>query len=144
MSNSLYDLDFYAWTAKRAALPHAGRLDRLDIDNIVEEIETSGRSEKRELVSRLTILLTHLLNWQYQPTYRGASLETTIILQRSELVEHLADNPSLRSGLDGFIATAYRRARIAARGETGLSDKAFPATCPYAFADIARDDFWPG
>ena len=143
MSNTLYDLDFYAWTAEQAALLRAGRLDQLDIDNIAEEIDTLGRSEKRELVSRLTVLLTHLLKWQVQPSYRGASWEATISVQRAELADHLADNPSLRPSLDGFIVSAYRRARMAARGETGLSDKAFPTICPYPFADAIRDDFWP-
>lgn len=143
MSNTLYDLDFHAWTVEQAALLRAGRLDRLDLDNIAEEIETLGRSEKRELVSRLTVLLAHLLKWQFQPGFRGVSWQTTIALQRSEVDEHLADNPSLRPGLDSFVATAYRRARVTARGETGLSDKTFPETCPYRFADMIRDDFWP-
>ena len=143
MSNALYDRDFYAWTAEQAALLRAGQLDRLDIDNLAEEIDTLGRGEKRELVSRLTVLLTHLLKWQFQPRYRGASWEATIFVQRADLADHLADNPSLRDGIDGFIAAAYLRARVAARGETGLSDQAFPPTCPYAFADMMREGFWP-
>jgi hypothetical protein len=143
MSNTLYDLDFCAWTAEQAALLRAGRLDQLDIDNMAEEIETLGRSEKRELVSRLAVLLTHLLKWQYQPGYRSGSWRTTIRLQRDEVAEHLGENPSLRATLDATIATAYRRARTQAEGETGLPDKTFPATCPYPFTDAMRDDFWP-
>ena len=65
MSNSLYDQDFYAWANEQAALLRAGRLSEADIENIAEEIESMGRSEKRELVSRLNVLLLHLLKWQY-------------------------------------------------------------------------------
>ena len=143
MSNTLYDRDFYAWTAEQAALLRAGRLDRLDIDNIAEEIETLGRSEKRELVSRLTVLLVHLLKWQYQPGYRSASWRITVRIQRDEVDSHLGENPSLRPTIDAAVATAYRRARTQAEGETGLADKTFPATCPYTVADLMRDDFWP-
>jgi hypothetical protein len=143
MSKTLYDFDFYAWTAEQAALLRAGRLNQLDIDNIAEEIETLGRSEKRELVNRLTVLLTHLLKWQYQPGLRGASWRGSIRVQRIDLAAHLADNPSLRVGLDAAIAAAYRKAAIEAETETGLPDKTFPARCPYPFTDAMRDDFWP-
>ena len=73
MSNSLYDRDFYAWANEQAALLRAGRLTEADIENIAEEIESMGRSEKRELVGRLAILLQHLLKWQFQPGRRSAS-----------------------------------------------------------------------
>ena len=62
-----YHGDFYAWATEQAALLRAGRLSEADIENIAEEIESIERSEKRELVSRLTVLLTHLLRWQAQP-----------------------------------------------------------------------------
>ena len=77
MSNSLYDRDFYAWANQQAALLRAGRLAEADIENIAEEIESMGRSEKRELVSRLVVLLQHLLKWQFQPLFRGASWRLT-------------------------------------------------------------------
>ena len=143
MSNTLYDLDFYAWTAEQAALLRAGRLDQLDIDNIAEEIDSMGRSEKRELVSRLTVLLTHLLKWQYQPGLRCTSWRVTVRGQRDEVTEHLADNPSLRATVEAAVATAYRKARNQAEGESGLSRETFPAACPYPFAAMLRDDFWP-
>jgi hypothetical protein len=77
MSNSsLYERDFYAWTQKQAALLRENRVSEADIANIAniaDEIESMGRSEKRELISRLTVLLLHLLKWQYQPSLRGTS-----------------------------------------------------------------------
>ena len=73
MSRGLYQQDFYAWANEQAALLRAGNLDAVDIELVAGEIESMGKSEKRELVSRLTVLLLHLLKWQYQPGRRGAS-----------------------------------------------------------------------
>ncbi len=64
MTNStLYDRDFYAWANEQAGLLRAGRLTDVDIAHIAEEIESLGKSEKRELVGRLAVLLLHLLKW---------------------------------------------------------------------------------
>jgi hypothetical protein len=79
---SLYDSDFFAWANEQASLLRAGKLSSADIENIAEEIESMGKSEKRELVSRLTILLLHLLEWQSQPGLRGNSWRYTIKVQR--------------------------------------------------------------
>ena len=99
--------DFYAWANEQAALLRAGRLSEADIENIAEEIESMGRSERRELVSRLTVLLVHLLKWRYQPDLRGRSWHLTIEQQRFRMQDHLADNPSLKSQLDEMMRTAH-------------------------------------
>ena len=143
MSNSLYDQDFYAWANEQAALLRAGRLSEADIENIAEEIESMGRSEKRELVSRLHVLLLHLLKWQYQPTLRGTSWGLNIANTRYRLEEHIDDNPSLKSQLDQAMRNAYRRAVNDAGVETGLATSTFPAACPFTFEQAMSPDFWP-
>src|SRR5689334_13690461 len=92
---TLYDTDFYAWTAEQAALLRAGRLSEADVENIAEEIESMGRSERRELVNRLTVLFVHLLKWRHQPGLRPRSWALTIEQQRIQLGRHLDHNPSL-------------------------------------------------
>ena len=72
-----YNLDFYGWTQEQAALLKAGRLNDLDIINLIEEVETMGRSEKRALESRLTVLLVHLLQWTYQSNRRCRNWQLT-------------------------------------------------------------------
>jgi hypothetical protein len=107
MSKISYDADFYGWVNEQAALLRAGRLAEADIANIAEEIESMGRSEKRELVSRLAVLLTHLLKWRRQPERRSGSWTASIKVQRRGLERHLADNPSLRARLPAALANAY-------------------------------------
>ncbi|SNR97499.1 MULTISPECIES: DUF29 domain-containing protein [unclassified Azospirillum] len=141
---TLYDRDFYAWANEQAALLRAGKLDVADIAHIAEEIESMGKTEKRELISRLVVLLLHLLKWQYQPERRGASWEATIRNQRLDIEEHLADNPSLKAKLPEAIQAAYERARNSATAETGLARSTFPTACPWGFDAIINAEFWPG
>ncbi len=145
MSNTtLYDRDFHAWAGEQAALLRAGRLAEADIAHIAEEIESMGRSEKRELISRLKVLLVHLLKWRFQPAGRGNSWRLTIAEQRHEVADHLDDTPSLRAQLGAAIASAYGGAILAAARETGLDPAGFPPACPWAFAAIMDAGFWPG
>lgn len=143
MSNTLYDRDFVAWAHEQAALLRSGRLSEADIDHIAEEIESMGRSEKRELVSRLAVLLTNLLKWRFQPERRGASWQATIRVQRRALVRLLADNPSLKATLQETVAEGYGDAVIEAAAETGLPEVSFPVECPWSFEQFMDEAFWP-
>jgi hypothetical protein len=140
---SLYDTDFYAWANSQAALLRSGRLAAADIEHIAEEIESMGRSEKRELLNRLALLLMHLLKWQVQPMLRGNSWRATIKVQRREIARHLADNPSLMARLPEVLADAYGDAVLLAARESGLAESAFPASSPWTFGEIMDDGFWP-
>jgi hypothetical protein len=104
---SLYESDFFAWANEQASLLRAGKLSSADIENTAEEIESMGKSEKRELVSRLTILLLQLLKWQFQPGLRGNGWRSTIKLQRRDVARHLADNPSLSAQLPVVLGDSY-------------------------------------
>lgn len=144
MTTNLYEQDFYAWANEQAALLRAGKLAEVDIELIAEEIESLGKSEKRELVNRLAVLLMHLLKWQYQPAGRGTSWRLTIEEQRDRLEDHLADNPSLKSILNIAIPSAYRLAVLGAAMETKLNRDVFPNSCPeWSFNQIIDNDFWP-
>lgn len=141
--SGLYDQDFNAWTEQQADLLRAGRWADLDVQHLIDEIESMGRSERKELVNRLVILMLHLLKWRYQPALRGNSWRLSIKEQRIRLSSHLDDNPSLKAYLDEAIVRAYRLAVIEAEKQTGLSTATFPAQCPFTFADMADEQFWP-
>jgi hypothetical protein len=140
---SLYERDFHAWTSEQAALLRARKFSSADIDNIAEEIESMGRSERRELVNRLSVLALHLLKWRFQPALRGASWRLSIEEQRYRLASHLRDNPSLKSKLGGAISEGYDLAVIICARETGLSKQGLPATCPWTFEHMMDETFWP-
>ena len=141
--SSLYDQDFYAWAMEQAELLRAGKLSAADIEHIAEEIESMGRTEKRELVSRLAVLLMHLLKWKFQPERRSKSWTATISIQRCDLADHLIDNPSLKAGLPDAIKGAYSRALLSAVAETDLPQATFPEDCPWTIEQIMNEEFWP-
>ena len=141
---TLYDRDFYAWANEQAALLRAGNLAAADIAHIAEEIESMGKTEKRELVNRLAVLFLHLLKWQFQPGLRGNSWRLTVEEQRYRLADHLDDNPSLKAKLPEALANAYRLALVEAERETGLARAVFPTACPWRFDQIMDAGFWPG
>ena len=139
-----YEQDFAAWSREQAGLLRAGHYSQLDITHLAEEIEDLGKRERRALESRLAILLGHLLKWQYQPDYPNRkSWRATINTQRRAVAKLLAENPSLRPQLDGFVADAYPDALDLAVAETPLEYDAFPSVCPWPVELILSGD-WPG
>ena len=138
-----YEKDFYSWTQEQAALLKNGRFSELDIDNLIEEVESMGRSEKRELESRLTALLLHLLKWKYQEVRRGRSWQLSIDEQRIQFEETLNENPGLKPKLDEIVKKAYKLAVIKAARETKISKSVFPECCPWTLAQFIEDGFYP-
>lgn len=130
-----YDKDFYKWSFRQAKLLRSGKLNEADIEHIAEEIESMGKSEKRELISRLTVLFMHLLKWDYQPSKRSKSWQSTIREQRFQIEDHLEDNPSLKSQLDVIEKKAYRLAKVKAARETDLEEVDFPEFSPYGLEE---------
>jgi len=143
MNTQLYDHDFYEWTQCNAALLRAGRFDQADIAHIAEEIHDMGVSQRKELQSRLEVLLQHLLKWQLQPGLRGSSWRDTIDVQRFEISESLDDMPSLRPVLTGRLGKAYRAAVFKAWKETKLPKTDFAASCPFTIEQILDEEFYP-
>ncbi|BAU65403.1 hypothetical protein STA3757_27880 [Stanieria sp. NIES-3757] len=139
----LYDQDFYAWTIATAKALRERDLINLDWDNLIEEIESLGRQEKRELVNRLIILVMHLLKWQYQPNKRSRSWELTIKIQRLDVENLLSDNPSLKPYLKEAISSGYNKAVLKAAQETGLASEVFPSVCPYSWEELTDTNFLP-
>jgi hypothetical protein len=139
----LYDDDFYAWANEQAELLRAGKLAQADIEHIAYEIESMGKTEKRELVSRLRVLMLHLLKWRFQPMKRTRSWEASIRVQRMDLIEHLKDNPSLKPIVSEVLEKTFKGAVLEAVVETGQPESAFPPECPWTFEQMMAEDFWP-
>jgi hypothetical protein len=98
-----YDQDFHAWTQRTAALLRAGRFEEADIEHVAEEIEDMGRRDARELNSRMRVLVTHLLKWQFQPGQRSPAWLGTISAERQDIHSLLEQSPSLRLTLESGV-----------------------------------------
>ncbi|WP_017651794.1 DUF29 domain-containing protein [Fortiea contorta] len=141
---NLYETDFYAWTEQQVNLLRHQQWYQLDLSNLIEEIASLGRNERQELRNRLSILIGHLLKWEYQPEKRSRSWLATIRIQRRETLKLLNENPSLQSDLATTLTEAYENGRDLASGETNLPLSFFPQLCLYSLADIFSDRFYPG
>ena len=142
-SRPLYDADFFRWTQEQGRLLRAGVARGLDWENLAEEVETLGRSERREIRSRLAVLLLHLLKWQFQPDARSNGWRGTLLEQRRRLQSALKDSPSLKGYPLEVLDEEYAPARLKAAGETGLPVEALPETCPYTVEQILDAAFLP-
>jgi hypothetical protein len=141
--SAAYDADFFAWSRDQAARLRDLRPNSIDWENIAEEIEALGRSEKREIESRLSTLLQHLLKWRFQPAQRKPGWQATIIEQRRQLQRTLRDNPSLARYPSAILAEEHEVARLNAADETGLPLATFPETCPFTIDEVLDPAFWP-
>jgi hypothetical protein len=128
--------DFYRWIQEQVQLMRSRDYDLIDWENVIEELEDVGRSEKRQLINRLAILIMHLLKWEYQPNKRSNSWKATVKEQRIRLNLILKENPSLKAKIDEFIVEAYPLAVAKAEKETGLD--IFPESCPFDFENLMQ------
>ena len=142
MTTATYETDFYLWTQQQAALLRQGALSALDIENLAEEVEDMGKSNRLALESYLSNVLMHLLKWQYQPERRGTSWRLSIENGRYQISDLLDESPSLTAQMDALTTKEYRRARKVASLETGLPLTLFPEQCPFTLEQITGD-FWP-
>lgn len=139
----LYDQDFAQWIDQTVQLLKEGKLNELDIENLIEEVESLGRSDKRALSSNLIIVMLHLLKWQYQSEKRSGSWKSSILEHRDRIERLLKDSPSLKPYLETEVNPCYTRARLRASAETGLDINEFPMDCPYGLEELLSDQFLP-
>ena len=139
----LYEKDFYFWTQQQAELLSKRFINELDFEHLAEEIDSMGKSEKRELISRMAILLAHLLKWRFQPGNRSNSWKYTIKEQRISVQELLEDSPSLKSEIKQRFDYAYNKARLKAAKETGLEEISFPEISPFTLEQTLNKNFLP-
>ncbi|MBW4579363.1 MAG: DUF29 domain-containing protein [Tildeniella nuda ZEHNDER 1965/U140] len=142
-SPQLYDRDFYLWLQETARLLRDGEFQKLDIENLVEEIESMGRSEKRSVKSNLEIVLIHLLKYKYQPERRSNSWRLTLFEHRDRLEAEFLDSPSLRPYFATGFEDCYRSARKKASIETGLPIATFPPDSPFTPEQALNEDYLP-
>ncbi|MCL1472330.1 DUF29 domain-containing protein [Argonema antarcticum] len=142
-SKSLYDTDYLKWIKTTLEKLRVHDYSNIDWENLIEEIEDMGRSERRSLESNLIIILMHLLKWQYQPELRSGSWKGSIVEHRRRIREALKDSPSFKPYFEEVFAECYSDAVEQASAETGLSEETFPQLCPYTSAEVLDSQFLP-
>ena len=140
---SLYEQDFYLWLQTNINLLKEGKFTEIDIKNLLEELESMGRSDKNALKSNLKILLMHLLKYKYQPKKRTNSWRYTIIEHRQRLRDTFKTSPSLYRFFEEIFNESYQDARELAAAQTGLSIKIFPPESPFTVEEVLNADFLP-
>ncbi len=135
-TTTLYDQDFYAWTQRQMQLLQAGSWNELDIENLIEELDSLGKQQRQELRNRLEVLLGHLLKWRYQPEGRSKSWLYTIREQRQKIQRHLKENPSLKPYLPEAIEIGYEQGLNLVGKETPLNPDELPQVCPFSEFEI--------
>ena len=135
----LYERDETAWLEAMSELIRLGRLDEIDYPNLAEYLADMARRDRREVESRLTVLIAHALKWAQQPDSRSGSWRGTIIEQRQEL-EGLVSRGVLRNHAEAVLPDVYRKAVERAAAETGLPAEAFAVTCPHTLDQLLSAD----
>jgi hypothetical protein len=133
----------YRWARQQAKLLRAGKLSGLDVANLAEEIESLGGRDRREVLSRLRVLIMHLLKWQYQPDKRSESWRQTIRTQRREIEYLFRQSPSLFRQAELGLPEVYVDAIGDAVDETKLPKKTFPPLSPHSLEKVLDIDFLP-
>lgn len=139
--DNLYDQDYYLWLSNTAKLLKTKRFAQLDLENLIEEIESLGKSEKRAITSNLIIIILHLLKWRYQPEKRSNSWKSSIREHRRRIQRLLTDSPSLKNYLPEILTDCYLAAKKQASDETGLSMIAFPEESPFSLTECLEENF---
>ena len=142
MSNNLYEQDYYLWVEDILKKIQEKRWDEMDWDNLWEEIDDMGKSQKQRLTSNLRILLMHLLKWEFQPEKRTNSWKYTIIEHRRRILEQLEDSPSLKTHLNLKFEATYQKACKDVSLETNLSLNIFPEKSPYKVEQVLDEDWF--
>ena len=135
---ALYERDETAWLEAMSELIRQGRLDEVDFPNLAEYLSDMARRDRREVTSRISVLIAHLLKWKHQPERRSGSWRGTVELQRQELLE-LLESGALRNHAGEVLGKAYANGVRQAVAETGLAEATFPADCPFTLDDVLSE-----
>lgn len=137
--SALYEQDETAWLETMSRLVAERRYAEVDHPHLSEYLADMARRDRREVFSRLVVLMTHLLKWEHQPDRRSGSWRSTILEQRSEL-RQLLESETLRRHAAAVLPDAYAQARKQASAETEMSLEAFPLECPWELHGLLSDE----
>ncbi|MEH3116837.1 MAG: DUF29 domain-containing protein [Methylorubrum populi] len=143
LAADLHEMDFHAWARRQAQAMTAREPGALDVANLIDEVESLGRSQRAAIESHLSVSILHLLKFRVQPGRATVSGHVTLRNQRRDIGRLTTRSPSLRGYPAEILAETYRDARRRAAQETGMDESAFPDGLPFTLAQILDPDFVP-
>ncbi|MFM2028243.1 MAG: hypothetical protein RLZZ339_2960 [Cyanobacteriota bacterium] len=140
---TLYDQDFALWIEETVKQLKSGDLSRVDLENLIEEVESLGKSQRKAVDNFLTRLLEHLLKRCYvvlPDCYRGWEIEIRNF--RKDLKKEFKYSPSLKRFMIEILEECYREALEAVKED--YPDSNFPDVCPFAedIDGLLNHQFW--
>ena len=130
--STVYDTDLAAWAEAQAALLKTRRIDGLDLDHLIDELESLRRQDTHRLWEHLCELLVWFLAWNYASEQRlpHAWWYVRTVDERVTIEVILGSSLSLQTALVEDLPECYAHGREVASEETGLPLEIFPETCP--------------
>jgi len=146
-SSELYERDYYAWLHGQMRALREHRVEEVDWENVAEEIEDLGKSERRGISSHLAMVVEHLLKLQYARglfrEYNARGWRVSVRSARRQICKLLNESPSLRPQLEAMLADAYEDGRLEALRERRLKEDMLPKTSPWTLDQMMDDTFLP-
>ncbi|MBE9089481.1 DUF29 domain-containing protein [Microcystis aeruginosa LEGE 11464] len=144
MKSDLYEKDYYLWIEKTISLLENRQFSDLDLENLIEEISSMGKSEKRSLESYLTRLLEHLLKlvyWQSELEYNQRGWKNEIRNFRLRIQQIIEDSPSLKPYLSEIFSPCYQNARKLFLDLSGMAEN-LVGLAPICTIEQALNEDW--
>ncbi|MEG3436361.1 DUF29 domain-containing protein [Pannus brasiliensis CCIBt3594] len=145
-SRTLYERDYAIWLETTIEQLKRGQFSRLDLENLVEELEGMVRSDRRALESYLTRLFEHFLKlayWKSEREYNRRGWTGKITNFRIQIARLLEDSPSLKPYLEKVFQRSYRDARKIFLKTTGLDPREIPAEPIATLEEVLDEDWFP-
>ncbi|AFY73752.1 protein of unknown function DUF29 [Synechococcus sp. PCC 7502] len=140
---SLYNLDYQQWLETTIINLSDRNFGQINLEDLVAELESMGKSEKSALESNLVILLMHLLKYKYQPQKQSDSWRRSIVEHRRRILISFKHSPSLKKYFEQVFDECYIDARQDAKTETQLPLVTFPEVCDFSKEQVLDPDFLP-
>ncbi|MBD2599907.1 MULTISPECIES: DUF29 domain-containing protein [Microcystis] len=145
MMTALYEEDFVLWTEKTAELLKRKEFDRVDWENLIEEVECMGKSDRRAVESLLTQLLIHLLKLSYWESEKERNARHWLeeIANFRVQLERKVDSPTLANHLRDTFETAYSDARKSLINARIVDKNVIPLESIFTLQQVLDGDWFP-
>lgn len=146
MRVAYYEQDFLLWIEQQSNLLRAGLFNELDIEHLIEEIESMGSEQKTAVQSLMRVILVHLLKLALSPAQEPRAKWIDEVLEfRAQIEYRMKTTPSLKHHAKSLLQDAWLQARRnAQKSFLAYNEKVkIPIECPYTLEQVLDSEFWP-